>query len=246
MIICEIGLNHLGKEDYADEYIEQVLKSKADALTFQIKQKSFYQKEKSGLKLSPDYYKKAVLKTKSENKKFGLAIADENLIDYFEKLDVDFYKILCGNMMDFSLINKLIETKKPVFISTGTSETEEIRKMIKNIKSKENITLIHMQLSYDISDVNLAAIPFLRKKFNLPVAFGSHCPNNNVLLLSLAYKPSDIFFYIKGKKTEKHPDEEHAVEFKNLGRITDCLIELSKAIGKGLKTKIDNSIPGNI
>ena len=42
MIICEIGINHLGNEDYADQYLDNIINGKADALTFQIPNKSFY------------------------------------------------------------------------------------------------------------------------------------------------------------------------------------------------------------
>lgn len=239
MIICEIGLNHLGKEDYADEYIDAIVKSRADALTFQVREKEYYERpEKAYLKLSNDYYKKAFEKTKAADKKFGIALADERLVGFFAGLRTDFYKVLSKDISNFSLLDKLAQIKKPVFASTGMSNLEEIEKLVKRF----NVKLIHTQLSHNIEDVNLAAIPFLREKFDLPVAFGSHCPNSNVLLMSLVYSPSDIFFYIKGKRTEKHPDEEHAVCLDEMEKLINNLIELPKAIGRAVKIKTENLI----
>ena len=43
MIICEIGLNHMGDIKYANEYIDKIIKSKAEGVLFHIREKSFYE-----------------------------------------------------------------------------------------------------------------------------------------------------------------------------------------------------------
>ena len=45
MIVSEIGLNHLGDSDYADLYLENLINAKSEAVTFQIAEKSFYEKK---------------------------------------------------------------------------------------------------------------------------------------------------------------------------------------------------------
>ena len=44
MIIGEIGLNHLGKEEYASQYIDTMVKTSIDAVTFQIREKEYYKR----------------------------------------------------------------------------------------------------------------------------------------------------------------------------------------------------------
>ncbi len=242
MIICEIGLNHLGEKDYADEYINAILKSNADALIFQVREESFYLK-KPHLRLTEFCYGSIFEKVKAGGKKFGIALADVKSVDFFSDLGADFYKVLSKDIMNFPLIDKLLGAGKPIFFSTGMSNLEEIKKLVRHIRpAKERVSLIHTQLSHDIKDVNLAAITFLREKFNLPVAFGSHSPNPNVLLLALAYGPSDIFFYIKGWWTNAHPDEEHAIKLSNLNWTVDNLKELPFAIGSETKIKMGDLI----
>ena len=243
MIVCEIGLNHLGKEDYANEYIDEIIKSKADALTFQVREKEFYEKDESYLRLKDDYYKEAFEKTKSSNRKFGVAIADQEAVDFFESLGTDFYKVLSKDIANFALIDTLLDTNKPIFISSGMSDFGEISKLVEHVEgAKERVSLIHTQLSYDIKDVNLRAISLLREKFDLPVAFGNHSPNHTVLFLSLAFQPSDLFMYVKGARTTNHPDEEHAVSLEDIGEIISNVIELPQSLGTGTKIEMNNVI----
>ena len=39
MIFAEIGLDHLGSKKYANYYLEKLLRSKVDCVSFQIKKK---------------------------------------------------------------------------------------------------------------------------------------------------------------------------------------------------------------
>ena len=85
MIIAEIGLNHLGDSKYADYYLKNIVKSKVDAVTFQIREKSFYETDKtSSLKLSEKYYIKAREYCYKNKINFGVALADETLIDFLK------------------------------------------------------------------------------------------------------------------------------------------------------------------
>ena len=44
MIVAESGINHMGDEEYAKTYVDRLSKSKIDAITFQVREKSFYKK----------------------------------------------------------------------------------------------------------------------------------------------------------------------------------------------------------
>ena len=55
MIICEIGLNHMGNEKYAMNYVRNIVNAKADGVLFHIREKSFYKKYPE-LELSDKFY----------------------------------------------------------------------------------------------------------------------------------------------------------------------------------------------
>ncbi len=243
MIICEIGLNHMGDINYAEDYVKKIIKAKADGVIFHIREKEFYDKQKNCVfKLNEEFYFKISKKLKKEKIKLGIAIADPEKISLCEEFKSDFYKIFSRDLLDKKIIDVVRNTKKPIFASTGMSNIKEINKFVNYINKNKKFTLIHTQLNHNIENVNLRAIPFLKEKFGMNVGFGNHSDNHNVLYLSLAYKPDDILFYVKGSKMKKHVDEPHAIELEKLEEIIKNLKILPKSLGKKEKIKMKNSI----
>ena len=157
MIICEVGLNHLGLEDYANQYIDVVLKSKADAISFAVPKESFFKNERfRKFKLEKDFFIKASQKIMSGNMDFGISIDDEGDIDFLETLEVSFYKVLSKDINNIGLIDSLINnTNKKLFVSTGMSDLSEIELFCDRVEYvKERFTLVHTQLTHDIKSVN--------------------------------------------------------------------------------------------
>ena len=233
-IIVEIGLNHLGDEDRAARMIKCAVEAKADALTFQIREAKFYESEDPARKrLSMEFYARAAEMIQAHGMKFGLAIADEDAVPQFSGLEVDFWKSLSWDYKNFSLRSKLQATGKKVYISTGLSSMEEI---VEGRGLGGNVELIHTQLTQKIEGVNLKAIAEMRRRTGLPVAFGLHCNDHDVLAVSLAFEPSAVLFYIKEEGSAPLFDDEHAVGMRNLKIVVGKLRGLMPAIGTGEKS----------
>lgn len=240
MIIAEVGKNHHGSEDYAKEYLRKSFSAGVDGVLFHIREKEFYQKIGNKKKsLSNSFYKNAITFAKKKKKKLGITLADVEKIDFLEEIGVDFYKILSQDINNKILIKSILNTKKPMYISTGLSNYTEISKLIHFIKPNiENVTLIHTTLRSDVKYVNLNAITKLSEKFHLPVAFSNHCKNPLVLFTAIAYKPSDIFFYVKGSKFRYHQDDVHAIKLEELDLYVKNLKELKLSLGTENKMKL--------
>lgn len=244
MIICEVGLNHMGNIRYANQYIDKIIKSRADGVLFHIREDSFYKNKKnSKLFLTENFYYDVCKKLHKHKIKFGITLADPDKIDFCEKVGVDFYKIFSRDINDVDIFNAINKTKKKTFISTGLSDISEIKKIYSKIKNqKKRFTLIHTQLNNDIEFVNLKTIPILKKKFQMNVAYGNHSKNIMTIYLALAFEPSDLIFYVKGTKKIKHIDDAHAVNFEQLPLMLSNLRELPYSLGNGKKTQMTNSI----
>ena len=228
----------MGNEDYANEYVDHIIKSKADGILFHIREESFYKKKKySNLILSDEFYYNIKKKINKKKIKLGISIADPKKIDFCEDLGVDFYKIFSTDLFEKKLIKKVQATKKKVFVSTGISNYLDLKKFL-SVHGKKQITLIHTQLTNDLEKVNLRAIEVLKNKFQIPVAYGNHCSNLKSVYLSLAFSPSDVFFYIKGNRKKIHIDETHAVSLDALNEFVMNIQKLPKALGTGNKTKM--------
>lgn len=232
-IIVEIGLNHLGDEERARRMLKCAADAGADAVTFQIREAKFYESTETARKrLSMEFYAKAAEIAHASGMEFGLAIADEGAVPEFAALGVDFWKILSWDYKNLSLRNALQATGKKVLMSTGLSSMEEI---LEGSKLGGNIELIHTQLTHEIAEVNLKAIAEMRRITGLRVAFGLHCSNHDVLILSLAFEPSAVLCYLKEEGSSPLFDDQHAIAMNYLTTIVSKMRALMPSIGTGHK-----------
>ena len=152
MIIGEVGLNHLGKEEYANEYIDFHLNNNFECLSFQIRENEFYKrKEKSHLWLKKSFYKKIANKySKIKKKKIGLSVSNLDSFRNIINLKFDFYKILSIAAKDTNLINTLLEkTNADIYISIGSLNLKEINKIIKTYIKNNRVRFNYTQLHPD-------------------------------------------------------------------------------------------------
>ncbi|MFH0875116.1 MAG: N-acetylneuraminate synthase family protein [archaeon] len=236
MIIAEIGLNHLGSEKNAYYLLESLLKLEIEAITFQIREKAFYDGSKPHkIPLPEEFYSKTVKLCKKHHKKIGIAISDINMVDFFNELDIDFWKTLSWDILNYELQNKLQKTNKLVFLSTGISDYDDI---ITANNHFSNCCFIHTQLTHSINEANLKAIQLMKKYTGKNIAYGLHCNNSNVLYACISYEPSDIFFYVKPNESEKYPDDSHAILLDNVNAIVQNIKLIQTSLGDGKKIKM--------
>ena len=243
MLVAEIGLNHKGSKTLLTKYVNFLLKSKIDAITFQIQPDQYI--SSLGFKnIDLKHLKDCIQIIKKSNKKIGIAISDISKIEYFDQCKVDFWKILSKDFYNKNLINKLVKTKRKIYLSTGFSSIKEIKKTDK----KYNLYFIHTALSNDIKDTNLMAIKNINQETRNNVSFGLHCSNHNVLYPSISFKLESIFFYVKINSLANYPDDKHAILLKNVNETVEKIDEIKKSLGNGKKLKIifKNNVTGKI
>ena len=242
MIIAEIGLNHLGDRKILEYYLYSLVNTSADAVTLQIREADFYKNPSwSDFKLIDDLYSYASREVRRSGKKFGLAISDQKKISQF-KHDCDFFKILSKDLNDSEVLTTFKNTEVKCYLSTGNANFDQISEALSFLNS--NTTLIHTRLDNRIDQVNLSAINTMKQAFSVPIAFGNHCENLNVLYTATGFNPSDYFFYIKDNTYEIPPDDKHAVSLSDVDKVCKNIVQLKKSIGTGIKTESKNSIKG--
>ena len=255
--IAEISANHCGNFKLAKNLIKCAYVNGADAVKLQtytantmtLKSNKKYFKIKQGLWKGYtlwDLYNKAhtPLKWHKELFKYGKSLGikvfstpfDDTAVDFLEKLKCPIYKIASFEMTDLNLVKKVSQTKKPIIISTGMANLEEIEMTIKVAKKNgaKNITLLYCVSNYpsSISDFNLNNIKILKDKFKCRVGISDHSTDNRVAIAAIASgaeviekhialdnqkKGFDIDFSLKGKEIKKLRDDID-VAFKLLGK----------------------------
>ncbi len=210
-IVAEIGNNHEGSIKNAIKLIEAAKISGADAVKFQIfnPYKFVSRKDKKRiLQLKKFALKKAdILKLKKK--------CDElNIIFFATPLDIEsakflnkiqkIFKISSGDNNYIDLLKKVRAFKKPVIISTGLMNYEDVNGLVnffKNnsfYKNKHNICLMHCVSSYPATknNINLNSITFLKKKFpNVTIGYSDH---------TIGYKIATTAFNLGAEIIEKH------------------------------------------
>ena len=242
-LIAEISANHCGNFKLAKKLIKCAKINGANAVKLQtftpdtmtINSNKKYFKIKQGLWKGYnlwDLYNKAQtpLKWHKELFKYGKSLGikvfstpyDETAVDFLEKLHCPIYKISSFEMTDLDLIKKASKTKKPLIISTGMANLDEIETSFKVAKRNgaKDITLLYCVSNYpsSINDFNLNNIKILKDKFKCRVGISDHSTDNRVAIASVACgaeviekhialdnqkKGLDIDFSIKGREIKK-------------------------------------------
>mgnify|MGYP001253583766 CR=1 FL=1 len=150
MIVCEVGLNHLGNEEYSTMYMEKLSKSKCDAISYQIREPKFYAKDKyKDYELSFDHYQGLI---KSTDKKFGVALADEGYLEINNKGEVKRYAKggetkrwikTKGDVNEGSFVEKADKQ--------GMSVKNYAKKVLKDTKTKDDFKVLEDWEDYKAS-----------------------------------------------------------------------------------------------
>ena len=244
MIIAELGFNHLGNLDIANQYVDALIECDVDAITFQVREKE-HREANLSLYLNDDSYKNLFLKIKNSGKKLGVALADTDYVSFFENLDVDFYKVIRNDISNKKLINLLMMTGKQIFVSTGMSSKKDIENFISFIdqstKKRNQFKLVHTQLSNALEDCNLKSIEKM-KEYGLDVAYGHHCGDVTAIFMALCFNPSDLLFYVKGSPDFQYTEDSHAIQIDQIQDLIKKIHRYNDAVGTGVKMSMNNKI----
>lgn len=199
-IIAELSANHNNDFDTAVKTIEAMAKSGADAVKIQTYtadslalnvDNEFFGPKKEGLwkGIRPyDLYKEASMpyewqpRLKKIAEDLGLVFFsspfDFEGVDFLESLNVPMYKIASFEITDIPLIKYVAEKGKPVIISTGVGDFDDIKMAVDSCHEVGNydITLLKCTSQYPatIEDANLITIPDIKEKFNVKVGVSDH------------------------------------------------------------------------
>ena len=103
---------------------------------------------------------------------------DESAVDFLEKLNCPAYKIASAEINHIPLLIKVAKTKKPVIVSIGLANLNEVKLAIKTLKKNgcKKIVLLKCVSSYPspLDEQNLISIPELKKKFGTLVGLSDH------------------------------------------------------------------------
>lgn len=202
-VIAEIGGNHQGDFNYAVRLTEMAVNSGADAVKYQIytgdtlvnprydieRNKHFKRFE-----LLPAQYETLAKICEDHGVKFMASVWDANSLDYIDKF-ISIYKIGSGDLTAYDLLAKTIALGKPMILSTGLSNMEEIDDVIRFVNlqdpsyiDEQKLCLLQCTSMYPIpnNEANLNVMLSLKNRFGIPVGYSDHTIGTKAVELAVA------------------------------------------------------------
>lgn len=260
-IIAEAGDNHNGRFDLAVRLIDAAAAAGADCVKFQTfiteeviskcAQKAQYQKETTGnhetefemvkkLELPFDDFIRLHSYCAIKRIQFLSTPFDLPSISFLRSLNLPLWKIPSGEITNLPYLLSIAKTKKPVIMSTGMCEIEEIQTAVNVLKENgtPKITLLHCNTEYPtpFEDVNLNAMRTLKERFGVEVGYSDHTTGIEVPIAAAALGASVIEKHFTLDKNMEGPDHRASLEPAELSSMVISIRNIEKAMGNGIKT----------
>ena len=226
-VIAEAGVNHFGNIEIARHLVDMSVMARADAVKFQIfKTENLNSSETTECinRLKPKELPfKSFERLKEycrQKKMMFLATAhDEESLEFYSTLNPPAFKIGSGEVSNPDFLRRVARYQKPVILSTGMYDIEDVFNAVDIFLSEGNreIILLHCVTCYPAlpEDINLRAIHMLQKEFDCPVGYSDHSIGNDIALAAVALGASII--------------EKHIAVSKNAPGSQDCPVSCDKS-----------------
>ena len=145
---------------------------------------------------------------------------DLKSVDFLEDFNVPCYKIGSSENIDLPLIEKVMRLEKPVIVSLGMANLNEIEDIIHLAESLNFKDLIFMICTCcypaPIEEINLATIPHLREKYGINIGFSDHSLGLTAAIASVALGAVTIEKHFMLSESEDPLDECVSIDEKSL------------------------------
>ncbi len=254
-IIAEAGVNHNGNYETACRLADAAKQSGADCIKFQTFKselvvsksapKAEYQNkttsEESQLsmlkRLELTYDEFISLKKYCDD--IGICFLstafDLDSIGFLDSIDIPFWKIPSGEVTNYPYLVKIAKTGKPVIMSTGMCDLDEIRDAIDVLVKNGvgNIRLMHCNTEYPTPyvDVNLKAMETMRREFDVEVGYSDHTEGIEVSLAAVALGATVIEKHFTLDRNMEGPDHRASIEPNELSELVRDIRHIEMALG---------------
>lgn len=253
-VIAEAGINHNGSLSIAKKMVNVAKKAGASCIKFQT---HITEEEMTRTKILPGKISKKPLwniikdceLTKDEELKLSKYCKEKKIlflstpfsmsaVSRLEKIGMPAYKIGSGELTNIPFLEMIAKTKKPVILSTGMSNMDEIKFAVNLFKkSKTPLAILQTTSEYpcDYKDINLGVLDIYQKLFKIPVGISDHSLGIYTALGAVAKGASIVEKHITLDKKMPGPDQKLSLEPQELADLVKGCNAIKFALGNTKK-----------
>jgi len=256
-IIAELSANHNGDINRAFQIMEEAKKAGADAIKlqtythetitmdcdseeFQIHGglwdgQTLYELYK-GAHMPWEWHKPLFEKARELGITIFSSPFDFSAVELLEELDAPAYKIASFEVIDLPLIKRVAQTGKPMIISTGMANQEEIAEAIKTAKDNgcQELVVLHCVSGYPApaGQYNLRTIADIAERFDVLAGLSDHTIDNATAVTSIALGACLIEKHVTMDRNGGGADDSFSLEPLELQALCKDTKTAWQALGK--------------
>ncbi|MFC1521681.1 N-acetylneuraminate synthase [Elusimicrobiota bacterium] len=262
-IIAEAGVNHNGDIKVARQLVDAAVAAGADAVKFQTfkadrlvatsASKADYQIVNTDsnesqlemlrkLELTQAMHRQIMDYCRLKGVMFLSTPFDRDSVDYLDGLGVPLFKLPSGEINNAGFLVHVARKNKPLIVSTGMSDLEEVKaaeQAISEVGNKE-VVFLHCVSNYpaDPADANLRAMQAMSKALSRPVGYSDHTLGIEVSLAAVAMGACVIEKHFTLDKNLPGPDHKASLEPSELKALVKGVRTVEAALGHGRKQRM--------
>lgn len=255
-IIAEAGSNHNGRLEQAKQLIQLAASSGADAVKFQLFRASKLYPKTAGrsdylndarsiydivaeMEMPYEWVPELAHACRHHGVTFLASAFDEESADCLDPF-VPAHKIASYEMTHLPLVRHVANKGKPVILSTGTANLDEVREAVEAVRASGNTQLILLQCTAaypaPLESLNVRALETLRYTFGVPTGLSDHSRDplmGPTVAVALGANVLEKHFTLSN--TLPGPDHRFALEPQELCLMIQKVREVEQALGSGEK-----------
>ncbi len=160
---------------------------------------------------------------------------DRTAVDFLEHLGVPAYKIASYEITDVPLIEYVAEKNKPMIISTGIADADDITGALDACRRMNNLEIALLKCTSlypaPLEEMNLCTIPDIKERFGTVVGISDHTKGISVPIASVALGAKIVEKHLILDRSLGGPDASFSIEPNEFLEMSKAIRDVEKALG---------------